>query len=243
MSAATKPGKGPRWYFSFRSPYSWMAYRELTENHPEIADTIEWIPSWNPDELTEKTLADRGIRLPFVAMSREKDFYILQDTARLTKARGWQMRWPVDRDPHWEVAHLAYLLAVDAGQGRAFADKVYQARWERGENISDRELIGRIGGEVGLDPERVATAADDPALRERGVAGLARGHKDGVFGVPFFVAGRDKFFGVDRFRAYVAVLGGAELSDPSDQSWLGAIADRADLEVPQQDAGHAGGCG
>ena len=26
----------PRWYFSLRSPYSWLAYRELLDRRPEV---------------------------------------------------------------------------------------------------------------------------------------------------------------------------------------------------------------
>ncbi|MNY47161.1 hypothetical protein D3C86_1824050 [compost metagenome] len=57
-----------------------------------------------------------------------------------------------------------------------------------------------------------------------------------MFGVPFFTVGREKFWGVDRLRDFMAAATGMpaiDLSDPlsSDDSPPPAILD------------HAGGCG
>lgn len=238
-----KPKKQPRWYFSLRSPYSWMAYRDLTGKYPDVADAIEWIPFWEPDEQSQKMLDEVDVVLPIVPMSRAKNFYILQDTARLSKARGWTMSWPIDRDPNWEVSHLGYLVANDAGLGREYIDKVYQARWERNLDISERATIAAIAEELGLDAGTVSNASDDSTLRQRGVDCLVRSYQDGLFGVPFFINKHDKFFGVDRLRAYVAGMRGVELPDGTDQSWLGALIELPELVTPGGDGGHAGGCG
>lgn len=242
-NATTRQAKRPRWFFSLRSPYSWMAYRDLVERYPAEADALEWIPFWEPDDRTAKMLAERDVELPIVPMSRAKNFYILQDTARLAKLRGWTMTWPVDRDPNWEVSHLAYLMAADAGKGREFVDRVYRARWHDSRDISDRAVIGEIGADLGLDADAMAAASDDAQLRERGVDCLVRSYKDGLFGVPFFVNKRQKFFGVDRLKPYIASLRGAEPEQGSDQSWLGDIIELPELVTPGGDAGHAGGCG
>jgi 2-hydroxychromene-2-carboxylate isomerase len=230
-----------RWYFSLRSPYSWFAYRELVERHPEVADTIEWIPFWEPDELIQKLLAERKVELPIVPMSRAKNFYILQDTRRLAVARGLTMTWPADRNPHWEPAHLGYLVAAAAGRGRDFVDAVYRARWEQGRDITERATIGEIAAELGLGERAVADAADDPAVREEGVECLARSYRDGLFGVPFFVRGRDKYFGLDRLRAFVAAGQGEPA--PEAATWLDDAIDIRSDDRPGGDGIHAGGCG
>lgn len=233
----------PRWYFSLRSPYSWFAYRDLTERYPDVADAIEWIPFWEPDAETERLLAEDGITLPIVPMSRAKNFYILQDTRRLAVARGLTMTWPVDRDPRWEVAHLGYLVADAAGRGREYVDAVYRARWELGEDISERDTIAAVAAGIGLDGDTVAAAPDDPELRRQGVDCLIRSYRDGLFGVPFFLHGREKFFGVDRLRAFVAASRGEEQEHPVDQSWLGDLIELPELVHPGGDGGTAGGCG
>jgi 2-hydroxychromene-2-carboxylate isomerase len=236
---ATK--KPPRWYFSLRSPYSWFAYRDLTERYADVADTIRWSPFWEPDETSQRMLDEAGVQLPIVAMSRAKNFYILQDTRRLARARGWQMSWPIDRNPCWEVAHLAYLLADDAGRGRDFVDRVYRARWAEQRDISSRDTIGEIGDALGLDGRALAAAADDPEVRRRGIECLTASYRDGLFGVPFLIHGADKFFGHDRLQAFVASVRGSAV-DAVERPWQ-EFVDVPAFSAPGADGGPAGGCG
>ncbi|MCX4446062.1 2-hydroxychromene-2-carboxylate isomerase [Streptomyces sp. NPDC087866] len=196
--------RGPRWYFSFRSPYSWMAYRDLLGQYPDVAERIEWLPFWEPDEPALDHLERNNITLPYVPMSKEKHLYILQDVRRLSRARGLDMVWPVDTEPRWHVSHLAYLAAQELGAGREFIAEVYRARWERGEDISDPDTIRRVGKDLGLDPELLAGAHENDEVRARGHAALDSLHRDGVFGVPYFISGYEKFWGVDRLPDFVA---------------------------------------
>lgn len=224
------PRRRPRWYFSLRSPYSWIAYRDVLERYPDVAEEIEWLPFWEPDEAATKELAERGITLPYVPMSREKHLYMLQDVRRLAQQRGLRMAWPMDKEPVWEVSHLAYLVAERHGRGRAFIDAAYRARWEQGRNISDPDVMAEIGRSLGIDPEALAGAGSDPGMRAEGIRHLETLHHDGVFGVPYFIDGYDKFWGVDRLEAFVSVVR--------------ARRDEAAAPLaPALDQGHAGGCG
>ncbi|MFD7237421.1 2-hydroxychromene-2-carboxylate isomerase [Streptomyces syringium] len=195
--------KPPRWYFSLRSPYSWLAFRDLTERYPDVADVIEWRPYWEPDEVSNRLLAEEGVQLPYVPMSKEKHFYILQDVKRLSAERGLQVAWPIDKNPNWAISHLGYLVAEDEGRGRDYIAAVSRARWELGHDIADRKVIAAVAEELGLDPDRVANAVDDERLRARGLDILREMERDGVFGVPFFIHRRDKFWGIDRLPAFV----------------------------------------
>lgn len=236
-----KKNKQPRWYFSLRSPYSWFAHRELTERYQDVADALEWIPFWEPDEITQKLLDKAEVELPIVAMSRAKNFYILQDAARLSKARGLKMTWPIDKDPNWEVSHLAYLVAAREGRGREFVEHAYRARWEEARDITKRETMAEIAEQIGLSPELLAGACDDPAVRDKGVECLISSYHDGLFGVPFFVHGRDKFWGVDRLRPYVAAFRGQEIEEV-ERSWQD-YDELPRFSAAGGDTGHAGGCG
>ncbi|MEW2579233.1 2-hydroxychromene-2-carboxylate isomerase [Streptomyces syringium] len=198
--------KPPRWYFSLRSPYSWLAFRDLTERYPDVADVIEWRPYWEPDEVSNRLLAEEGVQLPYVPMSKEKHFYILQDVKRLSAERGLQVAWPIDKNPNWAISHLGYLVAQDEGRGRDYIAAVSRARWELGHDIADRKVIAAVAEELGLDPDRVANAVDDERLRARGLDILREMERDGVFGVPFFIHRRDKFWGIDRLPAFVETV-------------------------------------
>ncbi len=235
----TRAPREPVFYFSLRSPYSWLAYRDLLDRYPDVAERVRWEPFWEPDESWRQVLADAGVRFHYVDMSRAKALYVLQDVRRLVRERGLAMSWPVDTAPRWEVAHFAFLRARRHGSGRAFVDAVYRARWEQGRDISDPDTIGAVAAELGLDAAEHAGAAEDPELRDEALAALRALDKDGVFGVPFFVAGRERFWGVDRLAAFAALVrdtpavSSAEPAEPAGEPVL----------VPGGDAGHAGGCG
>ncbi|MGW7261014.1 DsbA family protein [Streptomyces sp. NPDC054834] len=200
----------------------------------DVADAVDWLPFWEPDEPTAQDLTERGIRLPYVPMSREKHLYIFQDVRRLARERDLDLVWPQDSDPRWEVSHLAYLVADRLGHGRPCIDVVYRARWERGRDISDPAVMAAVaaglGLGLGLDPGPVAGAAADPAVRAEGLASIELLHRDGVFGVPYFIDGFDKYWGVDRLAAFVARIRARHL--PPEP-----------LAAATVDQGHAGSCG
>jgi 2-hydroxychromene-2-carboxylate isomerase len=233
-----KKNTTPRFYFSLRSPYSWLAYREMMTHHRELASRLEWRLFYEPDEASAAQLAERGGKFVYTEMSREKNRYILQDVGRLTKARGISVAWPVDRNPVWEIPHLAWLVAERQGLGHAYIDAVYRARFGQGRNICDRATIADIGRELGIDPDRLAGAADDPELRAEGVGHLVECGRDGVFGVPFLVHGFTRFWGLDRLDGFIDHLRSLEPPAASIPEPLAAVG-----VGTTTDGGHAGGCG
>jgi len=224
----------PRWYFSLRSPYSWLSHHDLTNRYPEVAAALEWRPFWEPDARSEQLLRAAGGAFGYVPMSRAKSRYILQDVRRLARERGLEPTWPVDRDPVWEIPHLAYLAAAEAGRGREFAAHAYRARWQEGRNICARATVAEIAAGLGL-PGPLADAVEDEGWRRRGVQALLDVDADGVFGVPFFVHGFEKFWGIDRLPAFVRLVSGAGPGPAVPVPDVGVSAGG--------DEGHAGGCG
>lgn len=225
----------PRLYFNLRSPYSWLTLHDLTEHHPDLIEVMDWRPYWEPDAATEARLTEAGGRFIYTRMSREKHFYVLSDVRRLARDRGLQVTWPIDESPRWEVSHLAYLEAARSARGTEFAVAVSRARWERGRNISDPAVIAEITAAVGLDPARVARAADDPNLIAAATRALVDVYRDGVFGVPFIVYGREKFWGLDRLDAFVKSF--RQIDQAGHEPIPGTVA------MAISDDGHAGGCG
>jgi 2-hydroxychromene-2-carboxylate isomerase len=230
--------KTPRFYFSLRSPYSWLAYRKVMTQHRDLAERVEWVPFFEPDPLSARLLEEQGGRFPYSEMSREKNRYVLQDVGRITKSLGIEVTWPVDRDPVWEVPHLGYLVAAREGRGHDYIDAVYRARFGRGRDICDPQTIEDIGWETGIDPLSLSRASNRPELRAEGVRILMDVCKDGVFGVPFFVHGYSRFWGIDRLDAFVEHL--RSQAEPAEEMprELTAVG-----IATATDDGHAGGCG
>ncbi|MEM8610943.1 MAG: DsbA family protein [Cyanobacteria bacterium P01_H01_bin.105] len=196
----------PRFYFSFRSPYAWIAARQIEESFQLSPECLDYVPVWEPDPQTMALLTDLGGEFLYVPMSKHKRLYILQDVKRITAQLGYQMRWPVDKSPHWEVPHLTYLYACQQGKGKLFFKRIYELRWQHGEDICAKETIGHLAADIGLDPDRLLAAIDHPDIRKTGAKMLYKAYRDSVFGFPFFVSrdGRHKFWGTDRLKDFMA---------------------------------------
>lgn len=204
-----KASKRPRYYFSFRSPYSWIASRILADRlSPEEREPIEFIPYWEPTPQTLEALREQGGDFLYRPMSREKHLYILQDVKRLTRSLNLTHVWPIDRNPVWELPVLAYLVAEQCGRAEIFRTAVYRARWEEGVDIHTPDVLVRLAADCGVDPQEVREAPESPAVREKAVSLLLRAWNDDVFGIPYFLLGHDRYWGVDRLAGFLAALRG-----------------------------------
>lgn len=210
--------KRPRLYFSLRSPFSWMAVRQLEERVPQARQLIEYVPFTEPDPTSLAALHARGGEFHYVPMSKAKHLYILNDTKRLSAKFGYQMKWPIDVDPvWWDLPHLAWLKARETGDEHIFYNAVMAARWERGENICDREGLRRICCDAGLEGDHLVAAPEDPHIREQGVDALMQVYLDDVFGVPYFKVGRQRFWGLDRLDDFIATFDKARAAEGSSR--------------------------
>lgn len=239
----------PRLYFNLRSPFSWMGLKRLEERFPQAPEVIEYYPYWDPDEKTRAALEERDSGFHYTQMSKAKHLYILQDTKRLSTRFGYTMSWPVDIDPWWELPHLAWLKARHLGRERDFYAAVSAARWERGENICDPEVLHRVAEAAGFDGDEMVAAAHDPALRAEGVDALAAAYDDDVFGIPYFKVGRHRFWGLDRVDGFLDELipalqkAGVDVAEPVPEAIDDQVPAALLERVGAYDSDSAGGCG
>ena len=177
-----------RFYFSFRSPYSWLAFHRAQLAAERGGLAIEYIPVFPPPDFPNDPA-----RVP------AKLAYIRHDVERLARAYGVSVKLPEELDCEWVKPHAAFLYALDQGCGPQFASVAYAARFSRGEALGDDAVIARCAAECGLDTAAVVAAQCEQALQERVVLGMIRGvQEDGLFGVPLFVWQGERFWGNDR---------------------------------------------
>ena len=199
--------KSPRFYFSFRSPYSWIAARILEEKNARELYGIEYIPTWEPDPQILTLLKAKNGSILYTPMSKVKHLYILYDIKRLTSKLGYKLAWPVDKNPCWDLPNLAYLAANNYGKGHTFFWAIYRARWEEGKNICSIDNIRCLSEKVGLNPEEIIEAINDPVIRQTGVELLYKAYRDRVFGFPFFVSNNgDRFWGTERLEDFISSI-------------------------------------
>lgn len=78
-------------------------------------------------------------------------------------------------------------FAEAQGVADAFHIATLEAYWQRGEDISDREVLGRLAAGAGLDAATIEAAIADRAMIDRVDADIAQAREFGLDGVPAVV--------------------------------------------------------
>jgi 2-hydroxychromene-2-carboxylate isomerase len=194
MTSPKRPYTGDdetiRLYFSFRSPYSWLAVFRAPATLGPTGLSIEYIPVFPPPDYPNDPA-----RVP------AKLEYIREDIDRQARAYGLLAAPLAKLDCEWVKPHAAFVYANDQGCGHAFALEVFAARFSRSQDIGDDTVIAECAKNAGLDPVATVAAQSERPLQERVVLGMIRGvHEDGIFGVPLFVYKGERFWGNDRIE-------------------------------------------
>ena len=178
-----------RFYFSFRSPYSWLGFYRLSGIAEQLPVDIEYIPSFPPEDFPNDP-----------RNNKTKSLYIAGDIKRFTEAYGLKTSWPKPFDTDWIIPHSAYIYAQDNDQGISFALNSYSLRFEQGKNIGDDQVLSNLAALSGLAPDKTVQAAHDKQFQDRVISGMKATVQDGMFGVPFFIYKGQKYWGNDRLE-------------------------------------------
>jgi 2-hydroxychromene-2-carboxylate isomerase len=177
-----------RFYFSFRSPYSWLAFVRAEQALAKLPVTLQYFPVFPPPNFPND---------PAAVPNKLK--YIRRDVARIAEAWGIATAEDPPLDTNWARPHAAYIYAADQGKGRELARALFEARFVQGRDVGDNAVLADVARAVGLDPAALVAAADDEAHQTRVVQGMIQGaQEDAIFGVPLFVFRGEPFWGNDR---------------------------------------------
>ena len=86
-----------------------------------------------------------------------------------------------------QKAHQATEFAKEGGRLPQFHRAVFAAYWEKGENIGDEDVLCRLAGECGLDPDGLRAALAGGRYAQRVREQIAWARDAGLGGVPTFV--------------------------------------------------------
>jgi 2-hydroxychromene-2-carboxylate isomerase len=176
-----------RFYFSFRSPYAWLAFHRLHRAMPEFGLEIDYVPLIPPRGFLDD-------------MNPRKRRYIAEDVGRIARAYGFTLTWPEPFDTDWLKPHAAFLFAADGGRAGQFGAAIFRERFCAGRDVGAEPVLRSVAAECGLDADGAAAAGDSRPLRSRVVAGMRAVQSDGVFGVPYFVYRGHAYWGNDRLE-------------------------------------------
>jgi 2-hydroxychromene-2-carboxylate isomerase len=194
-------------FWSFRSPYSYLATPRLVEMQERYDLDVSWRPV-----------------LPLAI--RKSDFfdkvnplwppYLVRDVHRIAEYLGLPFRWPrpdpvVQRpeggrlvtdaeQPHIHRLTRLGTLAAERGRGLAFADEVSRVIWGGTEGWNEGDHLTQAAERAGLDlAELDAVASSESERLDAAIEANQRDHeKAGHWGVPTCVFEGEPFFGQDR---------------------------------------------
>lgn len=191
-------------YWSFRSPYSYLATPEL----------LQLKEDFNVDVNLRVVLpiAVRSKKALFDPSNMKPVMYILMDSARRAEFLGLPLAFPnpdpvVQNRETFEVAEeQPYILRLSAlgveaqrqGKGMDFAANVSRHVWGGTENWDQGEHLSRAAAEAGLDLSQMEKAIEGGNHLEEVEANQKALDGAGHWGVPTMVVRGEPFFGQDR---------------------------------------------
>ncbi len=193
-------------FWSFRSPYSYLATPRLVEMETEYDLTVNARPVY--------PLAVRSGDF-FSQVNPLWIGYLMRDTMRIAEMLGLPYRWPrpdpvvVDMQTRAATPNQPYIhrltrlgcAAAEAGHGLAFLREVSHTIWS-GEVDSwhEGDHLAKAAARAGCDLAALdAKIANDPDKYEAIIQANQQAHQAaGHWGVPTFVFENEPFFGQDR---------------------------------------------
>lgn len=193
-------------YFSFRSPYSYLAMPMIERLQAEYDAAAQM-----------RIVRPIAVRIPgfFQKVNPLWPPYLARDTKRIAEMNGIPYRWPrpdpivQDRETREVAAEQPYImrvsrlgaLAVERGKGFAFVRKASHMMWSgEVEGWHEDGRLAACADAAGLDGAALERdAAAEAARLDAVIAGneVAQDNS-GHWGVPLFVFEGEPFFGQDR---------------------------------------------
>lgn len=181
-------------YFAYNSPYAFLANTRIEEALAPYDVALVRKPVHSPRP---------GGQQP--DFSNPRMSYTREDVGRIAEAYGLAL----DPGPFSDSgkACRGFLFAEQEGVGKAYHDRLYEARWLEGKDIGDDAALAAIAAHAGLDGAAflAATAATSPQAAALENCN-AEAESDGVFGFPFFVFAGQHFWGNDRIEWLVQAI-------------------------------------
>ncbi|MEL7029313.1 MAG: DsbA family protein [Pseudomonadota bacterium] len=183
-----------RMYYGYRSPYSRFGLHAVARAGLE-------------PELIAFTGPPDGSSFSDPASSPAKVAYMMEDIPRTASKMGLPIAMPDPFEVDFGPANRATQAAKSDGKALAFALAVSDARWGDGADISQTAVLRKAAETAGWDADKAEAAAEDKDLSAAINDQRALIEEDQVFGVPFFVANGQKYWGQDRVPMLLEDLG------------------------------------
>ncbi|MFZ1887805.1 MAG: DsbA family protein [Candidatus Binataceae bacterium] len=184
-------------YFAYTSPFTYLAMAPAYALERSHRVRVRFIPYGVNIRKTYGNLDNPDA-------DRRKVRYLYIDARRIAKERGLVI-YPPKRIFSCRNAFYGGLFAQRGGLFRDYSDRVFERFWRAELDVEDRNAVGVVLSEVGLDAGEFARYADSGARSDLDAC-FAEADRDGIFGVPTFVVEGEPFWGEDRIEWVIKKL-------------------------------------
>jgi len=178
-----------QFYFSFRSPYSWLALYRINLIRNELPVEIQLTPVFPSRDKDDVMLSDQ-----------KKVKYVVKDVNRMASAYGLDMKWPEPFDTDWLAVHISYIYAEEQGKGIPFCLALYHARFLEGKDVGDETIMREASLACDLDADTLIEVQGKREYKRKLLKGMVSAGNEGVFGVPYFLYRDSAYWGNDRLE-------------------------------------------
>ncbi len=173
------------WVFDVISPFAYLASKQLAR----VPESVQL----QPVPVLFAGLLDHYGQIGNAEIDSKRRF-----TYRFVMWRAQQLGIQFRMPPAHPFNPLAALrLIVAAGCTHLAIERVFDAVFRDGRDVTDRTVITEIGSSLGISD--VTQAIEAPAVKQELRDNTRWAVEQGVFGVPTFVIGKELFWGQDAF--------------------------------------------
>lgn len=184
-------------YYSFQSPYSYLAIESVYDLAAKYEIELLWQPY---------SAKAAGQPLPPAQVIPDKLTYLFEDTKRLATEKGMPLvypeGWPETEFDPGRVTRGA-LVANDMGVLMEYNYKVFHKWWGQGENPNEENFMNELCDELDVDLGEFLSKVSSSDTRERVKGIYKRGKKAMIYDTPTLVIDKERFVGIDKIP-YVA---------------------------------------
>jgi len=175
-------------YSDYVCPFCYLGKASLKQYREGREESVE--VEWHPFDLRGHKRDSTGEIDESVEDGKDEAYFeqAKQNVRRLQDEYDVEMDLEIATDiDSWNAQQASlYVRRAFPEEFAAFHDAVYDALWQEGKDIGDPEVLTTIADEVGIDPEGVREATEDPDLEADLREYFRSAQEAGVTGVPTF---------------------------------------------------------
>lgn len=221
MTKKKNKNKELLFYFDYSCPYSFLAWKKVNRFWQDYDLILKAVPVLLFDILSH-------YNTKHFSEIQEKKEYFYRDILRSAGKETVGMVFPPNYPFNSLMALKATYLMKDKHEYNTFITHLFTLCWQEGADISNPELVKRVMKIYSLEEEQL----NNPEILENLKLNTENAIKENqVFGLPFTILEKEKFFGNDRLDILEEYLKGEDYVDKRELKNALEIESKADYNV------------